>query len=91
MAPDSADFEFTTLLEGETLFALALRCLQTLYPRAYARSYTSMIVPLGPEYELEHKPKAGTHTYYYPLVGIPHPFGRTSTGKWMLDWRRGRI
>ena len=73
MAPASAEFEFTTLLEGRVLFAPALRRLQTLYPRAYARRYTYMLGPLGPEYELEQKPEAGTHTYLLPFGGDSSP------------------
>ena len=73
MSLASFEFEFTTLSEGEPLFAPALRRLQILYSRAYARGSTSMLGPLGHEYELERQPEAGTHIYLFPFGGNPSP------------------
>ena len=48
--PESTNFNFNTLLQGKPLFAPALRRLQTLYSRAYARGYMSTLGPLGIDY-----------------------------------------
>ena len=74
MALVSTNFNFITLSEGGELFSVVLRSLQTLYPVAYAWGCTSMLVPLVPDYELEHQPgleEAGRTFIYPPLVGVP--------------------
>ena len=64
------ELELSTPVEGDPLFAPELQQLQTLYPRAYARGYTSTVGHLGPEYDLD---RAGTALYLFPFGGEPYP------------------
>ena len=52
LAPALMYFQFNTLTYGEPLFALAIRCINTLYPGAYAQGSRYTLSPLGPAYEL---------------------------------------
>ena len=68
VAPGATELDFNTLSEGYPLFALALQRLQTLYLGDYARGYTSMVGPLGPEYKLG---RVGKNLYLFPFGGDP--------------------
>ena len=73
MASASTDLVRSVLAEGGGggLFASALWHLQSLYPVAYDRAFTSAFGPSRPDYEVVMEVEAGSHTDNIPLGWAP--------------------